>query len=190
MIATRRPLDIPREGEISEASAAEHCWQMALSFANATGQQSLLKRYDRNVGWWVEPYVRIFRDIPPPDYRTGLDVWSMLSMLSGQYDRAVWETMPSDSEWVSVMTNQAPKNMLAAVAVVEPAQLTFARWFMGRAPFGTDDCRYDDLTKNPTGHDFLPHLLHAVHALIRVAPRRFGHINHEGLPKKVFGDNL
>ncbi len=186
MIAVRADLRIPREGEITEAAAFEHCYQMAYAFACNIGHQKFLKRYARGVGWWMEPYVLAFRDVPDPGYRAELDAWSMLAMLSGQYERAVWETLPEDSVWVSVMRRTADKATLSAAAVVEPCQTTFARWFFGRCTFGTQDNSFNDLAKHPTGHDMLPHVFHAVHALLRVAPRRFAHINPEGTPRKEF----
>ncbi len=135
-------------------------------------------------GWYMEPITspEVFQEKIEDHYRIRLDLWSIMAQLSGQWHEDVYLTLPANSLWRRIMSKQPGVSVeeRQAIATVPPAQIAFANFMLGLAPWGTRQ-HYAELINSADHffpHDELVALMFCKFQLMREQPERFAHIRN------------
>jgi len=135
-------------------------------------------------GWYMEPITspEVFQEKIEDHYRIRLDVWSIMAQLSGQWHEDVYLTLPANSLWRRIMSKQPGVSVeeRQAIATVPAAQIAFANFMLGLAPWGTR-AHYVELLNSADHffpHDELVALMFCQFQLMREQPERFAHIRN------------
>jgi ParB family protein of integrating conjugative element (PFGI_1 class) len=152
-----------------------------------------LRSYDNGFGWYLEPITteHVMREKLDDYTRSRLDLWSLMSQLSGQWHEDMFLRLPETSLWRRAMTKQAgvTAEERQAIALVPNAQIAFANFMIGLAPWGSRRYFFSALNnvEQQDPHDDVVALMDAHFALMRAEPERFAHVrqNAKGEPREV-----
>ena len=174
------PLAVPDAG----VDLVAHVLEMARTVCSKRTLSKHIHPCSTGFGWYMEPITspEVFQEKIEDHYRIRLDLWSIMAQLSGQWHEDVYLTLPANSLWRRIMSKQPGVSVeeRQAIATVPPAQIAFANFMLGLAPWGTR-AHYVELLNSADHffpHDELVALMFCQFQLMREQPERFAHIRN------------
>jgi|GEM_PF-5330175 len=143
---------------------------------------------DLGVGFFLEPLVNelLLQQRNGLAYQIQMNVWNILALLSCQWHPAHIKVLPKNAMWTRLMTtNEALKFERSCLAVLPPAQQSWAEHMLDQLPYHQRHHFMAARNGSPVEmHDWIMDLTAAIFQLMREAPERFQHVpNRVGTAK-------